>query len=357
MKLIDRYIFFKIISTFVFVVAILVSIIVVIDFTEKNDDFIQHNLGAADIISYYLAFIPFVANLITPITTFIAVVFVTAKLAGKVEIIAILSSGISFTRMMFPYFLAAIIIAVASFYLTGYIIPNSNKFRVAFEVEYFKKPFYFNERNVHIKEGPETYLYLESYNNQSDIGYKFTLETIAEGELTDKLMARRIKWDADSSHWTIFDWQLRSFDGFNEKVTMGSVLDTVLSITPSDFANQYRMNEALTIDELNAYISKLKNRGADDIAEYEIELYIRYMSPFAVIILTFIGLIVSARKVRGGSGVQIAAGFLIAFIFLIFFILSRSIAQAGTINPILAVWIPNIVFSIVGFVLYKTVPR
>lgn len=357
MKTIDKYILKNFLSTFFFVVLILVSVIVMIDFTEKNDDFIQHDLPFSEIAGYYLTFIPFVASLITPITVFIATVFVTSKMAGHTEIIAILSSGISFRRMMLPYLIGAVIIALISFYFNGWVIPNSNKARVAFEVQYVKKPFYYNEKNIHIKVAPESYLYMEHYNNQANVGYKFSLETIKDNQLIEKLSAKRVEWQPDSGNWMISDWTLREFDGKNEIVTSGNKIDTVLSILPKDFGNTYRLNEALTIDELNDYIRELKNRGSTEAELYQIEKYIRYMTPFTVLILTFIGLIVSARKTRGGAGFQIALGFFIAFIFILAFIMSRSVAQAGTMNPLLAVWLPNIVFTFIGIVMYKTVPR
>ncbi|CAN5197790.1 LptF/LptG family permease [soil metagenome] len=357
MKIIDWYILKKFLSAFFFVVLILVSIICVIDITEKNDNFIQHSLSLSQVVRYYIDFIPFIANLLTPITVFIATVFVTAKMASHTEIIAILSSGISFRRMMVPYLIGALIIAIISFYLTGWVIPNSNKSRIDFEVTYVKRPANFTERDIHIKVAPESYLYMESYNNQINAGYKFTLETIKDKQLVEKLSAKRIEWKPEKEKWLVQNWTLRKFDGFNESITTGDYIDTTLSILPKDFGSNYRLNETLTIDELNAYIHELRERGADDVQNYVIEKYIRYMTPFTVIILTFIGLIVSARKARGGAGFQIALGFFIAFIFIIFFIMSRAVAEAGSINPLLGVWLPNIIFSFIGLIMYKTVPR
>ena len=361
MKTLDRYILKKFLGAFFFVVLILVSVVVVINITERNDSFIKHSLGFREILGYYLDYIPFVANLITPITVFIATVFVTAKLAGRTEIVAMLSSGISFRRLMRPYLIGSIIIAAISFVLNGWIIPNSNKTRVAFEIEYFRRPFYFSERDIHIRESPNSYIYLESYNNRVDVGYRFTMETVEEeGEdvlLKEKLSAKKIEWQEDSASWLIQDWMLRTFDGENEIITKGEEIDTTLTIHPRDFSNSYRMFEALTINELNTYINDLKARGAAGAEPYMIEKYTKYMSPFTVIILTMIGLIVSSRKTRGGSGFQIALGFLIAFIYIIFFIMSKAIAENGSMNMILAIWSPNIIFAIVGLLLYHTVPR
>ena len=357
MKILDKYILKKFLTAFFFVVLILVTIICVIDLTEKNDDFIKHDLGFDQIMGYYLAFIPFIANFITPITVFIATVFVTSKMAGQTEIIAILSSGVSFRRMMVPFMMGAAIISALSFLLTGYILPNANKKRVAFETAYVKAPFQFNERNIHIKVGPESYAYLQSYNNHSDIGTRFSLETIKDNQLEAKITATRIEWDSTNNHWVMKNWEKREFMGMKEAITKGEAKDTVLSLTPKDFGNTYHLQETFTIPELEAYISELKFRGADNIIIYEIEKYVRYMSPFAAIILTFIGIIMSSRKSRGGSGLMIAIGFGLAFLYILFFVFAKSIAEAKAMSPILAVWVPNIVFTFIGLFLYRTVPK
>jgi lipopolysaccharide export system permease protein len=357
MKILDKYILKKLLSTFIFVVLIILAIVVMIDYTEKNTDFMEHELTFIDILPYYAAFIPWIANLITPITIFIATVFVTSKMAGHTEIVAMLAGGMSFRRLLVPYFMGAIIIAVVSFFLNSYFIPEANKTRIAFEAAYIQKPFYYSDRDIHIKIAPETYAYMESYNNQRDVGYRFTLEKIVNQELKEKLSARRIEWDSAKASWTVKDWELRTLDGMKETVTSGTELDTLLNITPDDFESEKGLQETLTMTELNHYISLLKDRGADNVKVYLIERYIRYMSPFAAIILVFIGVVVSSRKTRGGTGFQIALGFVIAFVFIIFFILSKAIAENSTMNPILAVWIPNIVFSFVGLLLYKLTPR
>lgn len=357
MKKLDWYILKKFLSTFIFVVLLLVLIICVIDFTEKNDDFMQNNVSRSLIRSYYLTFIPYIASLLTPITVFIATVFITAKMAAKTEIIAILASGVSFRRMMLPYLIGATLIAIASFFLNSYVIPDANKFRINFELAYLKKPFYFSDRNIHFKIGHNDYIYMDRYNNQRDIGYKVTLEKIDDQFLYEKIHAQRIQWDTAQNKWELVVWQKREIKGDKEILTSGSKLDTLLNLTPADFDNKERMWETLTLPELNDHIDLQLSRGAEDVQIYRIEKYIRFMQPFTVIILMFIGVIVSAKKNRRGTGFQIALGFFIAFVFIIFFILSRAIAEANTMNPVLAVWLPNITFSIVGLVMYHTVPR
>lgn len=357
MKKLDFYILKKLLATFVYVVLMIVAIVLIIDLTEKNDNFIKHNLPFQPIFRYYLSFIPFVASLITPINTFIAVVFVTSKLAVRTEIIAMLSSGISFQRLMRPYLIGSVIIAIGSFVLNGWVIPNANEYRISFENAYVRKPSYSSTRDVHMKIGENTYMYMGNFISRRNVGDNFTLEKIEDNVLKEKLFASRIKWDTASEKWTLQNYQIRRINGFEEEFESGTSLDTSLVITPRDFGENYGMNETLTLTEMNGYIEELRKRGADNVTTYLIEKYIRYMSPFALIVLSFIGLIMSARKVRGGSGLQIAIGFLIAFIYIIFFILSRAIAEGSTMNPMIAVWIPNFIFTLVGIFLYRIVPK
>ncbi len=200
----------------------------------------------------------------------------------------------SFTRMMWPYFVGALVIGMLSFYLNGWVIPNANKYRVNFEVTYLKRPFYFNETDIHFKVGDDLYAYLFRYNNRIDRGYKFTLEKFDGNRLYQKLTSNTIAWDTSTYKWRLENWQLRTFNGFEELVEEGTKMDTTLTIRPSDFDNNAGLESALTIDELNAHIGLLQLRGADDVEIYLIEKYIRYMIPFTTLILTFIGLIVSA---------------------------------------------------------------
>ncbi len=357
MKILDKFILKKYLGSYVFVVAVLLTVVVIIQITEKNESIIEHQLTFKEVFFYMLDFIPYVANLITPITSFIAVVFMTSRMANHTEIIAILSSGISFRRLMFSYLIGALLISLLNLYLTMDVIPKANKRRIAFEVAYFEKPFYFNDRDIHIRVAPESYLYMQSFNNQSKIGYKFTLETIKNMKMTAKLEAERAQWKADNKSWELRQWQLRKFDGFKEEYTRGDKLDTVINLTPRDFADNFHLYETLTQKELNAHIRLLKLRGADNVVFYETEKYMRMISPFTVLILTFIGLIVSSRKSRGGTGFQIALGFLIAFVYILFFWFSKSFAEAGGMHPSIAIWIPNIIFIFVGIILYKFLPR
>ncbi|WP_114781380.1 LptF/LptG family permease [Botryobacter ruber] len=358
MKLLDKYILKKFLTTYVFVVLILVAIICVIDFTEKNDDFIKNNVSAHEIFfDYYLNLIPFYANMLSPITVFIATVFVTAKLAAHTEIVAILSSGVSFKRLLVPYIIGASLIGVMIFGLIGWVIPNANKKSVAFQVKYIKSPFTYEGRNIHMKIAPDTYAYMESYNNTHHVGYNFALETIEGTTLKKKLTTYYISWKPEIEKWHMDNYTLRTFDGEKETLYKGTALDTTLNMYPKDFESTYKLEQTMTLTELNKFIRQKKERGADDIETYLIEKYERYSYPFAIIILTVIGVIVSARKARGGVGVQIALGFFLAFVFIIFVITSRSLAQVGDLAPQYAAWVPTFIFTGIGFLLYRYIPR
>jgi len=364
MRILDRYILKKVLSTFLFVVLMLTAIILVIDVTEKMDKFARNNLSLPVVLSYYGDFIPWIAGLLTPITVFISVVFVTSRLAAHSEIIAMLSSGISFRRLLVPYFLAASVIAGISFVLNGWIIPQSNRSRVIFELKYFENKLYYDRRNVHMQLSPDVYLFLQNYNNQTNTGYLFTLEKFTDNRLTEKLMADNITWDTVQSKWILRNWTLKKVapifnevSGKNIFTTTGNEIDTVLAITPKDFENEMRQYDGMTISELRSHIAKMKFRGLTGVENYQTELHIRFSSPFTTFVLVFMGVIVSSRKSRGGTGFQIALGFFLSFVFILFFILSRTFAEAGDLSPLLAAWIPNIIFAGIAGFMYRYVPR
>jgi len=358
MKILDLYILKKFLKTYIFAVVIIVLIVMVIDYTEKIDDFIRKQAPFREIVfDYYFNFIPYWANYISPLMVFIAAVFFTANMAAKTEIIAILSSGVSFNRLMRPYLIGSSLIAVGTFLMIGWIVPNANKIRVPFEHKYINGTYYFDKRDVHIKIAPDVYAYIESYDNNSNTGYRFTLEKIKDNEIQRKLMSERISWDTLHKKWQIFDYRLRITEPGLSKVQFGSRMDTTLNLFPRDFQNKHLLHETFTLPELDKHIALVKSRGSDGLEVFLIEKYLRFANPFSIIILTIIGFLVSARKSRGGVGFQIALGFTLAFVYILFFMMSKGIAEGGGMPPLLAVWLPNIVFSCIGVGLYYTIPR
>lgn len=337
----------------------LMLVITVIDITEKLDDFLKHDNLTAWIIftEYYLAYIPYMANMLSPITIFIATIFVTANLAAKTEIVAILCSGVSYVRFLRPYFVGSILIAGLIFYLTAYLIPNGNKQRLNFERMYIKEEHYFVGRNVHIKTSPTTYVYLDSYNSQLDAGYQFSMETVENRNLTSKIKSSRIVWDSTKSKWRLEDYFIRKFVNGKEFIEYGATLDSTIAISPSEFKDNSLLYESFTLPELNEQIQLLKSRGSEQVAVYEAEKYQRLTYPFSIVILTLIGVIVSSKKSREGAGLTIAFGFLLAFVYIIFVITSRSTANVGGIGPLVAAWIPNILFIGIGMYMYKKVTK
>ncbi|MDR7131133.1 lipopolysaccharide export system permease protein [Algoriphagus sp. 4150] len=357
MKLLDKLIIKDFLKTYFFVVVMLVLVVLVLDFTEKNDTYIRNEVPSGEIFKYMINYGLYLNNLLTPITVFISVIFITSKMAGRTEIIAILSSGVSFMRMLRPFLFAASMIGGASFLLNGWVLPGATAGVTKFRMTYLDKEKTSSESNLHIKVGTESYAYLSRFYTTGNTGYHFTLETIKDGELLAKLSADRIEWDTAKRAWTLRKWRLRELKEWGEVYTVGEDLDTTLSIRPEDFDLPEKHHETLKLPDLGKQIKILEERGADNVEFYKIERYVRFMSPFAAIILTFIGVIMSARKTRGGSGFQIAMGFLLAFVYIILFILSRTFAENGTSYPIFAVWLPNIIFAATGLLLYKTVPR
>lgn len=358
MKILDVYILKKYLSTFVFVVVIVIAVVMVIDYTEKNEDFISKHVPLRSIaVDYYLNFIPYVANLLSPLLIFISTVFVTARLASRTEIIAILASGVNLFRILVPYLLGSGILAVMVFYMNGWVIPKANHQRHQFENQYVRGKFFFDKRNVHFKVSPQSYVYLESYNNSINCGYTVSIETIVDGKVLDKISAARMLWLNDKGKWRLEYWRKHSFDGMNETMQKGDFLDTSIHLKPADFETQHMLYEQLTLDQLNAHIQLLSERGAENIEPYLVEKYERFAYPFAIIILTIIGVIVSARKSRQGVGAQIALGFVLAFVYILFLLVGRSLANVGGLSPAMTAWIPNGVFALIGAVMYFRLPK
>lgn len=357
-KILDRYLIKNFLITYFFVAFVIVLIICMIDYTEKVDDFLEKKAPINQVlIDYYLNLIPYWINYISPLMVFIATVFFTSRIAARTEIVAMLSSGMSFGRILVPYLGGAAVLGALTFVQVGWILPKANKIRNTFEKTYVKREFIFSDRNVHITIAPDVYAYLESYNTAAKTGNKFTMETIKGNKLMQKLSADKIVWDAKKKKWLLQNIQVRTIDSLKETLSYPKDMDTTINLYPKDFESNYNLYETFTLPELNDYIALLKSRGADGLEVYLIEKYIRFTQPFAILILTAIGVIVSARKSRRGVGWQIALGFMLAFVYILFFLLSKGVAEAGTISTLFAVWLPNMVFSFIGVLLYKTLPR
>ncbi len=359
LKILDFYIIKKFLGTFFFSIVIILSIAVVFDFSEKIDDFIENGAPFREVIfDYYLNFIPYFAVLFSSLFTFISVIFFTSKMAYNTEIIAILSSGVSFRRLLIPYMLSATLIAIFAFSLSNYVIPNANKIKLDFEEKYIhSRPVSFNRKNIHRQVRPGVFVYMESYSNISLTGYNFSIEKYEEGKLKSKLIADQIRWDTTKNKWSIRRYYIRDIDGLEETLTTGNSIDTSLNMYPEDFSRRLNVVESMSLGELNEFIKESKMQGEVNITAFLIEKYRRTAFPFSTFILTLIGVAVSSRKARGGIGVQLGAGLAISFSYILFMQFSSQFSIGGSLPPLVAVWIPNIIFAIVAIFLYKMAPK
>ncbi len=326
---------------------------------EKIDDFLESTVTLEMIVfDYYINFIPYFANLFTPMFVFIGVIFFTSKMAYRTEIIAILSSGISFRRMLLPYFLGAGIVGVFSFVLGAYIIPPANKVRLDFENTYIKKRRETGLTNIHMEIEPETFVYVRRYSSLREVGDNFSLEKFENKELKYKLSARNATYDTATTGWNLKNWEKIDYLSAGRQLyTSGEEKDTILNMEPSDFKEERKFYETMTSPELTRYIETQRKRGVGNVEEFLIEKYRRSASPFSAFILTLIGVSLASRKVRGGMGLHIGIGLLLSFTYIFFMTLSTTFAINGNMSPILAVWLPNIVFAVIAVTLYFRAPK
>src|SRR5690554_89286 len=354
----DWYIIKKFLGTFVFMIILIISIAVVFDINEKIDKFITNNASLEGVIfDYYLNFIPYYTNLFSPLFVFLAVIYFTSKMANNSEIIAILSNGISFRRILKPYMISAFVIAIFTFVFGGFIIPPANATRIEFEQNFVdprKKKT--GDRDIQFKVGPGTIVYFGNFDLTSNTGYNFSMDHFDSLELDSRLTAQSIKYDS-AYQWTIRDYQVRDFDGLNETITTGNSIDTTLQIVPNDFIIAATDQQMMTSPQLRRYISSQKERGMGNIQAFQIEYHSRIAMVFSAFILTIIGASLSARKVKGGMGLNIGIGLALSMAYILFMTVSSTFAVKGNMSPFIAAWIPNIIFSGIAFFLYKRAPN
>jgi len=358
-KLIDAYIIRKFLGTFFFCLALILTIAVVFDFAEKIDNFMEKQAPVkAVLFDYYMNFIPYFAMLFAPLFVFIAVIFFTSKMAVNTEIIAILNSGMSFRRMMWPYFLSAFIIATFTFVLTNFVIPKANLIRMDFEDKYYHSSSRrITVENIHRKVFKNTYVYMGTFNPLSQRGQNFTIENIDSGRLISKLSAPTVSYDTTKHKWTAINYYIREIKGNEEIITKGKQIDTTLIIQPDDFSRDPNIVGTMTSRELEDYINLLRLQGSEELRLFLIEKYRRFANPFAVFILTLIGVSLSSRKIRGGIGMNIGIGLTLSFSYILFLQFASQFSLKGSLGPMLAMWIPNILYSVIALVLYKLAPK
>lgn len=358
MNKIDWYIIKKFMGTFFFTLGLILLIVIIFDISEKIDDFLEHELTLKSIIfDYYFNFIPFFGNLFSPLFIFISVIFFTSKMANDSEIIAILNSGMSFTLLLKPFLISAIILGFLSFLLGNFVIPPSNVKRINFENKYIKNKRYANEKDIHMQIMPGQYIYMHSFNSRRNIGYKFTLENFQDGELISKLKSDYIQFDSIKNIWQINNYQIREFLNNKQNISEGRRLDTILNLHPDEFTKRISLVETMNMFELKDYIAEEQLKGSKQLVYHKIERHKRNAFPFASIILTVIAVAIASRKTKGGTGIHLGIGIVIAFSYILFMQISTTFATNSNLDPALAVWIPNLCYIMLASILLYTAPK
>lgn len=358
MKLLDYYIIKKFLGTFFYAITLLIVIVIIFDISENIDEFLEKEAPLSEIIfSYYLNFVPYFINLFVYLFTFISVIFFTSKLASNTEIVAMLSGGVSYYRFLRPYFISAIFLAAMSFYLGNFLIPSTNIKRREFKDRYMENLDQDKDRNIHLKIGPQTYVYLENFNSETNTGIKFSLEKFDGNKLIYKMMGDRLRWDSLASKWTIDNYFIRGIGDLEESIVRGRTMDTTLNLLPSDLYVKKEDFEEMNYFELRDRIEYEELKGSEKVKIYAVEKHKRIAAPFATIILTLIGVTLSSRKMRGGIGMHLGLGILITFTYILFMQVTMVFSTLGNLSPFLAAWIPNIVFAVLGLGLLRTAQK
>lgn len=358
---IDWYIIRKFIGTYIYSIALIIAIAIVFDFNENLSKFTEYHAPARAIIfDYYANFIPYYSNLFSPLFVFIAVIFFTSKLAGNSEIIAMLASGISFKRLMRPYMLSCVLIASLSYYLSASVIPHGTVIRHNFESQYRNSRKQTAADNVQLQVAKGVIAYIQHYDDKTKHGYGFSLDKFENKKLVSHMTAMEIQYDtiADSKyHWNVTGWKIRQLRGLREHITSGADLDTLIQMEPTDLVYSKGQQETFTSAELKDYISKQVDRGSGNVVQYQVEYHKRIASSFASFILTIIGLSLSARKRKGGMGLYLGLGLALSSLYILLQTVSATFAINANAPPILAAWIPNIIFALVAYFCYRNAPN
>ena len=357
----DRYIIAKFIGTYIYSILLIISIAIVFDVNENLSKFSTYGAPLKAIVfDYYANFVPYFSNLFSPLFVFIAVIFFTSKLAGNSEIIAMLAAGVSFKRLLRPYFLSAALIAIVNYYVGAYIIPHGTIVRQEFEAKYKNNDKITSASNVQLMVGPGIIAYIQQYDDRSKTGYGFSLDKFEKKKLVSHMTASTIRYDSiseDRFHWKAQNYKIRTLKGLREEIKTGSVIDTLIQMEPMDLVYSKGQQETLTSDELRQYISKQTERGSGNVVQYEVEYHKRIATSFASFILTVIGVSLSSRKRKGGMGVYLGIGLALSFSYILLQTISATFAINADTPPLLAAWIPNILYTFIAYYCYRQAPN
>jgi len=356
---IDKYIIKKFLGTFFYAITLLAGVIIVFDLSEKIQDLLENHAPISEIIfSYYLNFLPYFINLFSYLFVFIAVIFFTSKLAINTEIIAMLSSGVSFKRLLRPYLISAVLLALLSFVLANFVIPHTNVTMREFKQKYISNLKLDRGHNIHFQIAKKNFVYVESFNPKTKTAKRFSLEQFdQDGKLLYKLNSSKAIFDTVKEKWIIHDYYIRKINGEREKLIKGMEMDTAIALYPEDLVLIKEDYEVMDFFELRKFIKDQKMKGAGNVIQYEVEQQKRTAYPFAALILTLIGVSLSSRKIRGGMGMHLGLGIALTFIYIMFMQFATVFAVYGGLSPLLAAWIPNMIFSVIAVFLIKNAPK
>ena len=359
-KILDRYILGKFIGTYLFAIAMIIVVIVVFDYVEKIDDFTETHAPISSIIfDYYFKFVPYFINQFSALFTFIAVIFFTSKLAYQTEIVAMLSGGMSFRRLMWPYFLGATFITTLSLVMSLWLIPISQRDCVAFEQKHIRKRTRDQyDRHIYRQIEPGTFAYIRGFSKNTSVASFFALEQYEGSEMVCALESSDVKFDPETKRWSSNRYVVRTFDAEGQETfTQHRNLDTLINLDVVELGRLNELLKTMNIVELNEFMDQQRAKGSDSLRQIEVEHHARYSYPFGTFILTLIGVSLSSRKVRGGTGLHIGMGIALCFSYIMLTRVFEEFAKGGSLPTLLAVWVPNIIFLIIGIYLYRKAPK
>lgn len=350
----------KFLGTYFFSILLIISIAVVFDFSENSDKFTMNHAPWSGLMQYYLNFVPFYANLFSALFVFIAVIFFTSKLADNSEIIAMMSTGMSIGRLLRPYMVASTVIAIMSFMLGSEVIPKSSVKRLEFEMRYKSRKKPQIAEHVQMQVEPGVIAYIDHFDGQYKSGYQFSLDKLEGKQMVSHLTAQRIQYDTladERFHWKLYQVKIRTLRGLREHIEIYYEMDSVILMEPKDFLMTKNQQQTLTNDELLEYVDKQRMRGSGNVKVFEVEYHKRYADPFAAFILSSIGLFMSFRKRKGGMGGSLGIGLALSATYIMFQTIASSFAINSDWPPMLAAWLPNIVFTFIAIYLYNKAKR
>jgi lipopolysaccharide export system permease protein len=362
-KILDVYILKKFLGTFVFTMLIITIIAVVIDTSEKADDFVRSGLSAWQLVtSYYIGFIPFIMSMIFPLMVFIAIIYFSSKMAGKSEFIAILAGGVRYNRMLRPYLIGAIFLSVIFWLASQYWVPRANEIRTNFQTVYVDRNSSYNgdpykTNNFYLRVDPHTFVGFRYYDTANKAASNFFLQKLRGNTVYYTVRAESIRWDAVKKDWRLGSVIERTINGEKESLKKLDSLHMNLNVQPKELRRDDYLKDQLTTPELHQFIHMEEVRGSEGLNTFKVELYHRDATPFSVIIMSMIGAVIASRKIRGGSGLHLAVGIVMAAIFVVMDKFAVTFSTKGSLPPMLAAWLPNIIFSGVAWVFYIRTPK